>query len=56
MSEKKSYIHCDVCDIDIIRIYWNNHLDSDEHRRNLFKELPNYIEKEDDYEEEKKDI
>ncbi len=34
MNKKKSHIHCDVCDIDIRKSDWDNHLDSDELGKN----------------------
>ena len=35
-------IYCNVCNINIKRSDWDKHLNSDDHRKNLFKELPDY--------------
>jgi hypothetical protein len=29
-----------VCDLNIEKLDWNDHLDSDEHRINIFKQFP----------------
>jgi hypothetical protein len=39
---RSKYIYCNVCNINIKRSEWNIHLNSDDHRKNLFKELPDY--------------
>src|SRR6266487_2366968 len=35
-------MYCNVCNVDIEKSNWDNHVNSETHKRNLFNELPDY--------------
>ena len=40
MHINKMNIHCDICKMNVEQSEWNNHLDSNKHKRRLFRKLP----------------